>query len=117
MTEEREDLDQQEFDEGYNCSFRVLLPVEMKIRLKRKAESENISLQSYLRHALEAFLEEDDRVDYIVERSCRREDWDSWTEYLQDQKEQDEELYDAFTDEEIEDIFEQIQQEKDDELL
>lgn len=116
MTEEKEDSDQQEIDEGYRSKVLTKIPIEMKIRLENKCEDENVSMQSIIRHFLESFLEEDERIDFLVERARPVEQWSTWRDYMRDQKEKEEELHAAFTEEEVEDIFAQIEKERNDDL-
>lgn len=118
MSEEKEDSDQPDIHEKPTY-FRTQMSKDTLIRFRRKAKQRNLAMSSFIRNAIEKFLQEDERIQFLVEESSLKGNWRSWEEYRKKQVEEDQEQFDKFTDEEIESIFEELQKqrEEEDELL
>jgi len=112
MSEEMEGSDQQGTVNPDEDKTKIILELskDTLVRFKRKAKQDLISMSSFLRNSVEKYLEEDERIEFLVEESEFRGAWKNWKKYRDEQKEEDIKEFEEFTRDEVEDIFKEIRE-------
>jgi len=111
MSEDKEDSDLQGTVDEEKTRLVLELSKDSLIRFKLKASEDRISMSDFLRSAIERYLQEDERVEFLVDESTLVGSWKSWEEYREKQKEKDKEIIEEFTREEMDDIYKLIEDE------